>query len=283
MEAKGFSGKILLPIDGSASSIMAEETVAIIAKKTDATVTVLQVMQELRLGSPLPRNIEDELLSRIEQGADKIVTQARALFAEEGVTVDTKIVEEGDPADSILQVSDGYDLIVMGVHGESEKDPYTLGSVTKNVIRHTTRPTLIVKKVSALSNLLVGIDGSEHSIKAFEYAVKLAEKMGSKITLLNVQEMRLHVVSPEVAKEVGHQTISKALNVVEKGDLEVSERVEFGVPSNVILEVAEKGKHDLIVLGSRGLGTVKRFLLGSVSDDVSLKATCSVLIVPIRA
>jgi len=47
-------------------------------------------------------------------------------------------------------------------------------------------------------------------------------------------------------------------------------------------EIAEKGNHDLIVLGSRGLGAVKRFLLGSVSDDVNLKAKCSVLLVPTK-
>ncbi|MCP8304623.1 MAG: universal stress protein [archaeon] len=63
---------------------------------------------------------------------------------------------------------------------------------------------------------------------------------------------------------------------------EFDKRVEFGVTSDIIIEVAEKGNHDLIVLGSRGLGTAKRFLLGSVSDDVSHKAKCSVLIFPAK-
>ena len=283
METKEFVRKILVPVDGSVSSLMAEETASLIAKKTRATVTVLQVMQELRLGSPLPRNVEEELSGRIEQEAEKITNEARALFTEEGVTVDAKMTKRDNPADSILELSNDYDLIVMGVHGESEKGPHTLGSVAKNVVRNVTRPTLIVKKVSDLSNMLVGIDGSEHSIKAFEYAVKLAGRMGSRITLLNVQELRIHTVSPETAKEIGNQTLSKALNAVEKGSLEVSKRLEFGVPSDVIAEFAEKEKHDLIVLGSRGLGAVRRFLLGSISDDVSLKAKCSVLIVPAKA
>jgi nucleotide-binding universal stress UspA family protein len=81
---------------------------------------------------------------------------------------------------------------------------------------------------------------------------------------------------------VGHQTLAKALNSVKKGELEVEKKLEFGVPSDVIVELAETGKHDLIVLGSRGFGAVRRFLLGSVSDDVCMKARCSVLIVPMK-
>lgn len=279
MNDKNFLGRILVPIDGSTSSLMAEETAAIIAKKTKATVTVLNATQELRPGYQLPRSIEDEILGHIEQEAEKIINDARALFSEEGVTVDTKMIRRRDPADSILELSKDFDLIVMSAHGENERDPYALGSITKKVIRHTTCPTLIAKKVSSLSNLLVCIDGSDHSIRAFEYAVKLAEKMGSKITLLNVQERRIHDFSPKTAEELGGKILSKTLNTIGKTKLKVNKELEFGVPSDRIVEVAEKGNHDLIVLGSRGLGTVNRFLLGSVSDDVSHKTKCSVLIV----
>jgi len=275
-----FLKKILVPTDGSASSVMAEETAAIIAKKTGATVTVLHVMQELRLGYRLPPNIQDELLGSIEQHAESIVNNARALFSEEAVKVETETVG-GDAANNILEFSKkDYDLIVMGASGENEKDPYALGSVTKKVIMHAKCPTLIVKKVSSLSNLLVCVDGSDHSIKALNYAVELAQKMGSQITLLNVQERRLHDVSPKAAEELSNRIISRTLGVLGKKKLKVDKKSEFGVPSNAIVEVAEKGNHDLIVLGSRGLGTIDRFLLGSVSDDVSHKTKCSVLIVP---
>jgi nucleotide-binding universal stress UspA family protein len=278
MSAKEFLKRILVPVDGSTSSLMAEETAAIIAKKTKATVTVLNATQELRTGYQLPRSMEDEILGHIEQEAQKIINDAQALFLEEGVTVDTKMIRRRDPADTILELSEYCDLIVMGAHGENEKDPYALGSITKKVIRHITRPTLIAKKVSALSNLLVCIDGSDHSTKVFEYAVKLAEKMGSKVTLLNVQERRIHDFSPKAAEELGGKILSKTLDAIGKTKLKVNKELKFGVPSDKIVEVAEKGNHDLIVVGSRGLGTVDRFLLGSVSDDVSHKAKCSVLI-----
>lgn len=282
MNDKNFLGRILVPIDGSASSLMAEETTAIIAKKTGSAVTVVHVMQELRLDSQLPSNVQDELLGSISQYAERIVNDARALFSEEKVNIDTKTIS-GDPANSILEFSkESYDLIVMGAHGENEKDPYALGSITKKVIRHTICPILIVKKVSTLSNLLVCIDGSENAIKALDYSAKLAEKMSSNITLLNVQERRLYNSSPKTAEEFGERVLSKALGAVRERKLKVDKQLEFGVPSDVIAEVAEKGKHDLIVLGSRGLGTISRFLLGSVSDDVSHKAKCSLLLVPAK-
>jgi nucleotide-binding universal stress UspA family protein len=283
MDVEGFLGKILVPIDGSASSLMAEETAAMIAKKTGGTVTAFHVMQELRLGYPLPRNVQDELLGSIEQHAEEIMNNARALFGEEGVKVDAETLGSSDPADSILEFSEkGYGLIVMGARGENEKDPHALGSVTKKVIRNTRCPTLIVKKLGSLSNMLVCVDGSENAIKALNYGARLAEKMSSNITLLHVQERRLYESSRKTAEELGEKILSKALDAVGKRELKVGRKLEFGVPSDVIVEVAERGNHDLIVLGSRGLGTVKRFLLGSVSDDVCDKAKCSVLIVPAK-
>jgi nucleotide-binding universal stress UspA family protein len=171
-------------------------------------------------------------------------------------------------------------LVIIGVHGENEKDPYTLGSITKKVIMHTKSPVLVTKKVSSLTSLLVCVDGSDHSVKALKYAVKFAKKNASKVTLFNVQEQRLLRASPKVAKEVGERIFSKALDAVGTEKVNIEKKLEFGVPSDKIVETAEKEKHDLIVLGSRGLNPVRRFLLGSVSDDVSQKAKCSVLIVP---
>jgi len=296
VEDKDFMKKVLVPVDGSDSSLLAEETAAIVARKTGATVTVLHVIREVEayyrllyaaqgLEEGIPESVIKEILDSTEQEASKVVNDAQALFNEEGISVDSKILRGIDPADSIIEFSKkDYDLIIMGARGKNEKDPYVLGSVAKKVIRHTTCPTLITKKVCSISNLLVCIDGSEHSINALSYIVELAERIGSKITLLNVQERRSYVyLSPyaeAVFGELGRQILSNASSAIGKEGLKAEKRVEFGVISNRIVEVAEKENHDLIILGSRGLGAVKRFLLGSVSDKVSHKAKCSVLIFP---
>ena len=62
-----------------------------------------------------------------EQEASKVVNDARALFNEEGISVDSKNLRGIDPADSIIEFSKkDYDLIIMGARGKSEKDPYAL-------------------------------------------------------------------------------------------------------------------------------------------------------------
>lgn len=292
MKDNGFS-KILVPADGSDSSLLAEETAAIVAKKTGATVTVLHVIHAVDeyyrmlyaaqgLHRHIPHNIIKEMLLLSEKEAHTIINNAQAVFNKEGVVVDTKILKGIDPAESILEFSKtNYDLIVMGTLGETEMHPYSLGSVTTKVLRHTTCPTLLAKERCSLSNLLVCIDGSAPSINALTYAFKLAHNFGSRVTLLNVQEHRLFNHSAKDAEVLGERILSRALSTIKKRDLTIEPRVEYGSASTVIIEVAENGNHDLIILGKRGLG-IKRFLLGSVSSKVSDKAKCSVLIFPTK-
>jgi len=61
--------------------------------------------------------------------------------------------------------------------------------------------------------------------------------------------------------------------------LKVSTKLVEGRPSDKIIETAEKGNFDIIIMGSRGLGGIKEFFLGSVSDRVADEAACPVLIV----
>jgi nucleotide-binding universal stress UspA family protein len=280
MENEAFINKILVPVDKSDSSLLSQETAALIAKKTGAIVTVLHVVPRVSYGKPETAAL---ILSGLDQEGQRIVGEARALFTDEKVDVNAEVLHEDDVTESILEFSrDNFNLIVMGARGENERDPYALGSVAKKVVMYTRCPTIIVKKASTLSNMLVCVDGSNNAVKALNYALGLAEKTGSRITLLNVQEPRLRKASPDVAMELGGQILCESLDRVEKRKLTADRRLEFGVPSDVIVDVAERGKHDLIVAGRRGLGAVKRFLLGSVSDDICYKAKCSVLIVPAK-
>ncbi len=274
--------KILVPTDGSPLSVVAEETAASIAKKTGASITALHVLPELWSVYPLPKAVENEVLESGQQRSEIILSSAQTLFKEENVQANTETAS-GDVAEKILKFSkEDYDLIAMGAHGENETEPYALGSVTRKVIMHADCPTLISKTVTGLSRMLVCVDGSQQSKRALDYALKLGEKVGSEITLINVQEHALHKVSPKVAEEHGARVLESALANVGKTGLKVERRLEMGVPSKTILEVSKKGKYDVIVVGRRGAGTVERFLLGSVSDSVSQKAECSVLIVPGR-
>lgn len=288
--------KVLVPVDGSDLSFQAKNTAAIVAKKTGATVTVLYVIHDVELyydslyavqgmNYVIPQSAMNEILDLRKKEANNVINEARNFFKEEGLSVDSKILTGFDEADIIIEFSkNNYDLIIMGAHGKNEKSPYELGSITKKVIQHTKCPILFTKKDCSLSNLLVCLDGSKPSINSLDYAVKLAEKASSKLTLLNVQEVPSYGhLSPDaqsIFEQIGKQILTNSLDAVGKKGLEATKRVEFGIIANRIVEIAEKENHDLIILGHKGLGIVKRFLLGSVSDKVSHKAKCSVLIFP---
>lgn len=290
---------ILVAVDKSDSSLISQEAAALVAKKTEAEVTILHVIptslsygkvESQAASSYIPSSVEENVLRARElemsmleglyKEGERIVEEAKSLFEEEHVNAKTEVLREDDIAGTIVDYSKDFDLIVMGAHGENEKDLYALGSVTKKIIRQTQCPTLIVKKASAFLKMLVCLDDSEHSIWALKYASALAEKMGSKITLLNVDENRLRTRSLGAAKELGSQVLANSPYATGLSELRFEKIVEYGFPPDVIADVAQKGQYDLIVVGRKGLRKTKVFSRGSVVDEVATKAKCPVLIVP---
>jgi len=137
-----------------------------------------------------------------------------------------------------------------------------------------------------IERILVPIDGSEHAEKALSLALEIAEKHEASVEILTVvpsliTDPEWMKVYTEKMREQGGEMLSQALSKSKeyKPDVIISKRVEEGVVVLKILEIAEKGNHGLIVMGSRGLGFVQGFLLGSVSSKVVNQAEIPVLIV----
>ena len=143
-----------------------------------------------------------------------------------------------------------------------------------------------------IQKVLVCSDGSEPALKAVAATADLAKLLRSEVILLHVFE----VAAPPslMPAESGFSTEAAAPPSQEAQDALVSKsaaplvsaavafidrRIISDSAEESILELAEKEQVDLIVLGSRGLGAVRRFLLGSVSDRVAHHAHCAVLIV----
>jgi nucleotide-binding universal stress UspA family protein len=138
---------------------------------------------------------------------------------------------------------------------------------------------------------LVGLDGSEYSLKALGFAVDLAKKYSSQLVLVHVVLRQIYAINPPeagilagtaIVRELeaeGKAILAKGEETVKAQGLPVEVRLRQGVPAEELLRAAADEKADLIVLGSRGLSQVKAFLLGSVSDKVSHHAKCPTLIV----
>ena len=275
--------KILVAVDGSTTCLLAEELTAALAKKFQSKVTVAHAVpkQPIDLGVSTPSDIPKSVLAEVSEWlvskGEEIIRNSQALFREEGVEVDAKLLE-GDPAESIIRLAAGekHDLIVMGNRGETEVEVYSLGSNAEKIVRHAECSVLIVKEKTRISRILAAIDGSKNSIKSLQRAADLASTFDAKITVMYIMECGLFGLKPKAAQDAGERIFSKALEEVKK--IKVTKRLESGSPSEKIIEVAKNEGYDLIVVGSRGLSRTERFFLGSVSDDVSHHAPCSVLV-----
>jgi nucleotide-binding universal stress UspA family protein len=289
MSNKNFFRKILVPVEGSHSCFHAKMLAVSIAKKFKSKVTVVHCAShefmhpELKAQYQLPHSILHKLDEAYLQAGKKIIRNAEEMFTEAGIDVDTKLVTYEDPAEFILQLvkDEGYDLVVIGNRAGNQSERYSLGSVTEKVARHAECPVLIVKKKPKVKKLLTAVDGSKYAEKALEYAVQLAKNYNANLALVHVEEDTLiRVGGPQVENcvgTVGECILKDAATKVE--GVSFNKKLEYGSPADVIIKIAKKADVDIIVVGSRGLSSVRRFLLGSVSDDISMHARSSVLIV----
>ena len=134
-----------------------------------------------------------------------------------------------------------------------------------------------------MKSILVPIDGSEPSYRALEHAAKLAEGLGIKLTVLAVRQYiigRKVVVSVWTEEEVDN-ILKKARELavsLYRKDVAIVE-VKSRDVARAIMEYAEQNEIDLIVMGASGMGNVKAFLIGSVSEEVLRKSICPVTVV----
>jgi nucleotide-binding universal stress UspA family protein len=284
---KQFFGKILVAVDGSHSCLRAREIAASIAREFGSKVTVVHVIShdfmhpELKAHHQLPSLILHELDKSYQKAGRKIIRAAEEFFREENVEIKSELVRAEDPAEKVLQMvkESDYDLLIIGNISETQADRFSLGSVAEKISLYAKCPVLIAKRKTKIKKLLVAVDGSEKADKALEYAIQLCRHFKARMTLLHVEESELFRLEPKVTKQVGEQILAESASKAKTGDVACDVRLEFGNPARTILKVSKQEDYDLIVLGSRGVSSVKRFLLGSVSADVSMHAQRSVLIV----
>jgi len=142
-----------------------------------------------------------------------------------------------------------------------------------------------------IKRVLVAVDGSGYSDRAFEYAAELAKAVNAEVYAIHV--LQIPYLGPEVENNPAfvlqyNQYLQRQADTLlfkyyqlakNKYDLEIKTILSKNQPSESILNEAEAKKVDLIVIGSRGLGGIKRLLLGSISNSVVQDSKIPVLIV----
>ncbi len=131
--------------------------------------------------------------------------------------------------------------------------------------------------------ILVAIDGSEQSSLAALRGAELALKLGATVTLFHVVPVlpvdRFRSIVVDEVKVHGKELLKQAAQDIAGFNVPTDTEMVPGHPSDAIVLKARLDGYDLIILGSRGLGGVKGYLLGSVSSAVARYAPCSVLVI----
>jgi nucleotide-binding universal stress UspA family protein len=142
------------------------------------------------------------------------------------------------------------------------------------------------------NRIVVGTDGSETAAEAVRQAVELARLTGAQLSIVSAYSSssgrRAQTAQQEAPADVQYElgpredvilVLDAAAAQAKAAGVEVQTHPVEADPADAILNVAEETKADLIVVGNKGMTGARRYLLGSVPNNVSHHAQCSVIIV----
>lgn len=137
--------------------------------------------------------------------------------------------------------------------------------------------------------ILLPVDGSAVSLEAVRFAIRLAQSgLQTSMVLANVQETatlyelvvaRDPQVIEEVSAAAGAHTLQAAEALLNEADIAYEREVAVGDPAHTLIDIQESYQCDLIVMGARGMSTLRSALLGSVSNEVLHSARVPVMII----
>lgn len=138
---------------------------------------------------------------------------------------------------------------------------------------------------NSIKKILVPIDGSKNSLRGLDEAIVLARQCGAIIIGLNVIKVPPGIVLNKKKLESGsikavEILMDAAKTKAGRHGIQLNYKIIKGAdPGYDIVQYSKKHKNDLIVLGARGLGSIKEIFLGSVSNYVLHKSKIPVMIV----
>nr|WP_321233297.1 universal stress protein [uncultured Psychroserpens sp.] len=267
--------KIIVPVDFSEYSEYALEAAAILAKRNNANLLVLHML-ELDKGSLINSgNAQNEqmvfYLKLAEQKFDEYLNKDFL----EGVSV-TPIVKHFKVFSEVAEVAEEHnvDMIVMGSHGTSGLSEIFVGSNTEKVVRHSEIPVLVVKQKPSNLDFETVTFASDFSKEMIEPYLK-ARQMFNNIKLIHVN------VPGEGFKSSTEMetTVANFLKTAD-GNLEKLNDVHYTSDYTVekgILNASNLLGADLIAVPTHGRKGLAHFFTGSVSEDVANHATLPVM------
>ena len=261
--------KIIIPVDFSAHSEYALETGAALARKHNATLIVmhmLELSESLISSSSNDRNEETAFMlmlanKKFEDFLDKSYLN--------GISV-TPLIKHHKVLKEVASVAthEKADLVVMGSRGHSDHDGIFTGSNTEKVVRYSDIPVLVVKsKPDSVNfkNIVLATDFLEGSISAVKNGLELLNALANNVIMLHVNLPNLGFLS---TKEIDTR-VSDFLKLAELEDKNVN--IDFIADHNVedgVLNYAKRINADAVAMITNGRTGLSHFFGGSISEDL---------------
>ncbi len=197
-------------------------------------------------------------------------------------------IDSDDVSGEILKTSavGKYDLIVLGSKGFRGIKGFLLGSVSQKIAKEAKRSVLIVKtRIDTIPKILLGYDGSEESRLALEVASSLAKKFRGQVRVVSVVSVPISAEGYMISdmdkweREMRDHMDNAVSMLRAEGVNAEGKVVDFADVSRALIDEAERGSFDMIVVGNRGQGRLKSLFLGSVASGIANSAKTNVLIV----
>jgi len=271
--------KIIVPIDFSEHSEYALKTAAKLAKKNNAEVLALHMLEM----SDIMLTASDGLQYEKAVYFYKLSEQKFEKFLDKPYLKDVKVTpiikhfKVFSEVNEVAKLHD-VDMIVMGSQGTSGAKEFFIGSNTERVVRNSEIPVLVVKnqvKDVDFEVVVFACDFSEETITPYLNAVKMFNKIGSKMYMVyvNMPNERFKT-SAEIEKLVVN-FFTKAFGNLDK--METVHYVSDYTAEEGIINFSNKVGADLIAVPTHGKKGLAHFFEGSVGEDVANHAALPVI------
>lgn len=255
---------IIIPVDFSTQSEFALKAGANLAKKYDATLHVLHML-ELSDSLISHRDNENEIMFMLTLAKEKIEQFLDKEYLE-GITVKPhikhyKVYKEVDNFAKEI----GADLIVMGSHGLTIQDGLFAGSNVEKMVRKSSVPVLVIKsdpKDLNIKNIILGTDLSPESVSAYKRIVALFTQLESNILPVYVNLPNNDFISSREFNE-------KLSDFAAAGGTNKVEFIAGHIVEDGLIQYAEEIGADLIAVSTKARKGFSHFLKGSTSEDLA--------------
>jgi nucleotide-binding universal stress UspA family protein len=296
--------KILLATDGSAEAQRAARMAISLSQSLGSGLHVLCVGSVPSAYSAAESEILDyefykEMREFAHNAASQTLGEEVRKIEDSGSRVEMAHAAVGRPDAEIVRIAEeiGADVVIVGSRGLGPLRRALMGSVSNSVVRHAHSSVLVVRgkgeEESKLpGKILLALDGSKEAGAAEQIAAEISSATGSELHLVRDLDTEASRPYPgpefwegfeedlERSKRNVKTFLEEHANRLEAEGVKVGDvHLAFGEADREIVRIAEEMRADLIVVGSRGLGGIRRALIGSVSDSVVRHAHCPVLVV----